>query len=175
MVDELNRLWRQQLSTLKPTRTDDGSIQWSDVSKILHDLHAQLKQELHTQETDFDHLQSTITNLEISYPDESERMERDIVAAQAELNRLIPTLEQFDAHFASIAATIEPGMNQLQALQARATYYKTAIEVEQRSQDAKRHAVEATSIALVKFQEFSTFVQSIPRQYTEIRVCLFTS
>ncbi|GLE09046.1 hypothetical protein PINS_up020605 [Pythium insidiosum] len=152
-------------------RGSDGLWHPKDVSTALRSLHASLKDQLLTQEAQYEAVSEELRRdlQDGAYLEESIAVMETLDAMRRDADALQQDVDHTEMHFRDVSTLLEPAMERLQQLTARATYLETAMEIERRSADAKTHAEAATMEALSSFQSFASFVQTIPESFSVLR------
>ncbi|GLE01111.1 hypothetical protein PINS_up009924 [Pythium insidiosum] len=166
---ESDAIGRELLRALP--RGSDGLWHPKDVSTALRSLHASLKDQLLTQEAQYEAVSEELRRdlQDGAYLEESIAVMETLDAMRRDADALQQDVDHTEMHFRDVSTLLEPAMERLQQLTARATYLETAMEIERRSADAKTHAEAATMEALSSFQSFASFVQTIPESFSVLR------
>lgn len=158
---------------------DDGedALDWASVSAALHELHASAQDEFSAMSAQVEALDAQTQEqlLLLKASDSSGDLcgvDAETAEVHADVTALLRELSDSEHHFRDVAALVAPAQRKLEALEARAAYFRAALEVERLSQRARAEAVQATRSALDAFQAFTAFVAALPVEYAHIHVRL---
>ncbi|KAG7398642.1 RAD50-interacting protein 1 [Phytophthora boehmeriae] len=164
MTSELSKLSATLLAAVASEGVD---ISGENVSNTEHLLLSSALKSLRLRT--LEELMTLSTALEtVSTPVVSKQQD-DIAELHAELETLCPELQTTEDHFRQVENLVRPKLDHLQTLQTRAKYLEAALQVEIRSQEAKKRAQQSTPDALEAFRDFAAFVGALPAEYQVIK------
>ncbi|CAI5741938.1 unnamed protein product [Hyaloperonospora brassicae] len=149
-------------SALLPADAPDHDTDWPTISSGLAALRLRANAELTELTAALESLESPAGICTLGEHD-------DVLAICTDLKAVQPRLCAIEQHFLQLKSIIQPRVDTLETLQSRATYLKTAVQIEALSQQVEANAVHGTPEALADFQRFADLVAAVPLEFPALR------